>query len=227
MKKIYKFGVAVFVAALFGTGALAFAASQDPAIVAGQQLWSQLQAKQIQCSQLSETNFDNLGDYFMEQMMGSSHQAMEQTIINQYGQAGLDQMHVAMGERLSGCNPNAAYPAGMMGYGMMGGYGYNYYNNGVSSTPQQNNIPYFNMMGYGGYGPMMGYGYADPLGWVFMLLFWVLLVIAIVVLVRWLGGGRHHGWHEHNRSALDVLKERYAKGEIDRKEFEEKKKDLE
>lgn len=226
MKNKYKIITAVSAVIMIGMGALTFAQAQDPAVTAGQQLWSQLQAKQIQCSQLSETNFDNLGDYFMEQMMGSAHQAMEQTIINQYGQAGLDQMHVAMGERLSGCNPNVPYPVGMMGYGMMGGYGYNYYNNGVLSTPQQNNAPYFNMMGYG-YGPMMGYGYANPLGWVFMLLFWALVVIALVVLVRWLGGGRHHGWHERNRSALDILKERYAKGEVDKKEFEEKKKDLE
>lgn len=199
-------------------------ASQDPDIAAGRQLWSELQAQKTQCSQFTTTNFNNLGDYFMQQMMGSAHQAMEQTIINQSGQAGLDAMHVAMGERFSGCNPNAAFPTGMMGCGMpmMGLYGY--YNNGASSTPQNNN-PYFNMMGYG-YGPMMGYGYADPWGWVFMVLFWVLIIVGIIVLVRWLGGGRRHGWHEHNHSALDILKERYAKGEIDKKEFEDKKKDL-
>lgn len=195
------------------------AATQDPAVTAGQQLWSQLQAKQIQCNQLTDTNFDNLGDYFMDQMMGTAHRAMEQAVINQSSQAGLDAMHIAMGKRFSGCDPSAAYPAGMMGYGMMGGYGG--YNNGSWSAPYQNN-PMFNMMGYG-YGP--GWGYMGTGGWIFMVLFWILVVFGIVALVR-LGihGGRHH---RGEKSALEILKERYAKGEIDRKEFEEKKKDLE
>jgi putative membrane protein len=58
-----------------------------------------------------------------------------------------------------------------------------------------------------------------------MLLFWVLLIAAIVLLFRSSsgpGGGR-----SHERSALDLLKERYARGEIEREEFLQKKHDLE
>ena len=186
--------------------------SQDAGVLAGQQVWASLQSKQTQCSQLTNTDFENLGDYFMDQMMGSGHQAMEQAVIVQSGQAGLDAMHIAMGERLSGCNLNVALPAGMMGYGS--------YYNGASSTPEQNNNPFFNMMGY-------GYGYENPLGWFLMLLFWALVVIGIIALVRRFGHGRHRGWHDHGHGAMDVLKERYAKGEIDKKEFEDKKRDLE
>lgn len=78
------------------------------------------------------------------------------------------------------------------------------------------------MMGYYGYGP--GWGYMGGFGWIFMVIFWALIVAGVVALIR-LGSqsGRHH---RGENSALEILKERYAKGEIDRKEFEEKKKDL-
>jgi len=77
-----------------------------------------------------------------------------------------------------------------------------------------------------GYGPMMGgWGLA---GGIFSLIFWVLIILVIVALVRWAmwssRGGRN-SWHGED-SAMQILKERYAKGEIDKKEFEEKMKDL-
>ncbi len=204
-----------------GASSTTMSASDTQAIADGKALYGQLQAGQAQCSQLTQDNYDQLGEYFMDQMTGSGHAAMDSMLSSMMGQQGDTAMHIALGERYSGCDPNAALPAGaMMGYGN--------YDNGASSTPYQNNF-LNNMMGYGygGYGPM-GYGYADPLGWIFMLLFWALIVIGVIVLIRWLGHGRHrHGWHEHGHSAMDVLKERYAKGEIDKREFEEKKKDLE
>ncbi len=147
---------------------------------------------QAQCSNLTSDNYDQLGEYFMDQMTGSGHAAMDSMLPSMMGEQGDQAMHIALGEWYSGCDPNAALPAGAA------------------------------MMGYG-YG---GYGYADPFGWILMVLFWVLLIIGVIVLIRWLGHGHRHGWHDHGHSALDVLKERYAKGEIDKKEFEEKKNDL-
>ena len=76
------------------------------------------------------------------------------------------------------------------------------------------------MMDWGGYGWGM-------FGAVHMLLWWVLIILGIVVLVRWLvgagQGGRQSGGEDR---ALSILRERYARGEIDKSEFEARKKDL-
>lgn len=77
----------------------------------------------------------------------------------------------------------------------------------------------------------MGYGFG--FGGIFMILFWGLLIWAIVALVRGNGfgsgccGGHGHG-HNHGgkNDALEILKQRYAKGEISKEEFESMKKDL-
>lgn len=63
-----------------------------------------------------------------------------------------------------------------------------------------------------------------------MLLFWIGAILLIVWAVRGFGGmGGGCGMHDHGRSsktALDILKERYAKGEIDKSEYEAKRKDI-
>jgi putative membrane protein len=59
----------------------------------------------------------------------------------------------------------------------------------------------------------------------FMWIFWV-VIIGVIVALAWSYLGRKKGSEYSGRSALDMLKERYAKGEISREEYEEKKKDL-
>ncbi|MEK8089126.1 SHOCT domain-containing protein [Thermithiobacillus plumbiphilus] len=74
------------------------------------------------------------------------------------------------------------------------------------------------MNGFGGMGGM------GAMGGLIMLLFWVLIIGGIVWLIVALT--RNRGGGQNISSALDVLKERYARGEINREEFEQKKRDL-
>lgn len=66
-------------------------------------------------------------------------------------------------------------------------------------------------------------------GGLMMVIFWGGLILLIVLLVRWLGGpgapstGAHQGAEQ---SALEILKKRYARGEIDKEEFQQRKRDL-
>lgn len=164
----------------------------------GKDLWAKLRGKQVSCEALSDEEFGVLGEYFMGQMTGTAHPAMNAMMIQMHGEEGEEQIHVAMGKRLSGCDTAAALPA--VGAGWM---------------------PMMNMM-TGGWSAGWGFG---AFGLVFMILWWALIITGIAALVRWLTS-QSRGSHGHGKPSLEILQERYARGEIDKKEFEEKKKDL-
>jgi len=74
-------------------------------------------------------------------------------------------------------------------------------------------------------GMMDGYGYGMGYGmWIIGLIFWILVIIGLVLLIKYLWEGS--GARREQESALEILKKKYARGEISKEEFEEKKKDL-
>ena len=183
----------------------------------GKELWNKLLAKEVVCANMDDEQFGALGEYFMGQMMGSSHAAMNAMMIQMNGENGEEQIHIVMGKRLSGCDTSANVGGVSGGWMpmmnmMWGGW----------SSPSDNNA-INNMMNFG-FTPFGGFG------WIFMILFWGFVIWMIVSMIRGNFGGGHMGGHSHGnaheKSPLDILKERYAKGEIDKSEFEEKKKDL-
>jgi putative membrane protein len=73
----------------------------------------------------------------------------------------------------------------------------------------------------GGYGMMI-------FGPLFMMLMLTVVIVAVFFLVRWLGGPWHGMTPPHQASsdqtALNILKERFARGEINKDEYEEKRR---
>ncbi len=63
--------------------------------------------------------------------------------------------------------------------------------------------------------------------WMFFgTVFWILLIVGIVLLVVWVVQRASGGSDRSEESALEILKKRYARGEISKEEFEEKKRSL-
>lgn len=92
------------------------------------------------------------------------------------------------------------------------------------------------------WGPEDHMGAAGWVGMVFMVLFWIAVIIGLIYLIRYLvvrssadrpqqptewpqgGGGTPAG--EKRSTPLQILEERYARGEIDREEFLQRRNDL-
>ncbi|KKR86983.1 MAG: hypothetical protein UU34_C0008G0007 [Candidatus Curtissbacteria bacterium GW2011_GWA1_41_11] len=86
--------------------------------VEGKEIWDKLQAKQLECKDLTNDNYAVLGEYFMGRSVGNTqrHALMNQMMTNMMGEEGEEQMHIAMGKILSGCEPNAQVPSSGVGF---------------------------------------------------------------------------------------------------------------
>lgn len=69
-------------------------------------------------------------------------------------------------------------------------------------------------------------GVSGIAGFILMLAFWALIIVGIVVFVRWIINQTKLNDTRTGKAPLEILKERYAKGEITKEEFEKIKKDL-
>ena len=189
----------------------------------GAQLLRSLQIGKTSCGSLKSADFDRIGEYVMERMLGSSaaHDAMNRQMRVMMGSRGEGQAHVFMGQRFAGCATGRAPTAfgammGMMGAGMMGSAA-----GGSSSST---------MTGSGSQaaGGMMGFGYVSPAsgragGWnssdtVMVALMGLLIALAIGALAAWRPRHQRAGG-----TPLEALQERYARGDIDQQEFERRR----
>lgn len=165
----------------------------------GRVIWEKLQSGTASCDNLSDEDYELLGEYFMGQWAGSSHEAMNQMMVRMMGEQGERQMHVALGKRQSGCDLNAQISAGGVGFmpmvGMMQNFGGGWFSFVVSLA--------------------------------LTILVWLLIIFGIIKLIRWLvKADRSSRVEKEENSAMRILKERYARGEISKEEFEEKKRIL-
>ena len=69
------------------------------------------------------------------------------------------------------------------------------------------------------------------MGWfggIFMIVFWILVIVGLIFMVKWLMQAEKKGKEdgEIKSRAIEILKKRYASGEIDKSQFETMKQDL-
>jgi len=124
----------------------------------------------VTCTTLTTEDFKRIGEYYMGLMVGDAHVSMNAMMTRQLGESGEKQMHVLMGERFSGCDPTA----------------------GDTNTVWSSSwFPMMSMMnsisgGSWGNGMMNRFG-VSPWNIFFVMtmgLFWIVGILALVVLIR-------------------------------------------
>jgi putative membrane protein len=89
-------------------------------------------------------------------------------------------------------------------------------------------VPYCSKVAsLGGFHMMYGWWDGSSWPWYGMIFGPVMMIVYLVIvalIIAWLLHAVGLGWRPENRSALDILRDRFARGEIDRSEYEERRK---
>jgi hypothetical protein len=165
-------------------------------------LFEAVEAGDAECGDLDASDFVAIGEFLIGRMHGSpaAHEAMDRMM----SASGLDDMHEQMGRRLAGCGGAVGGMMGMMGAsgGMMGGDG-----GGMMDER------------YGGGSVASGYGYDDQDDdvepWMAIAVLLALIAVAAGAFVFARPG-------THRSTPLDLLNERFARGEIDADDYRER-----
>lgn len=189
----------------------------------GSQILRELESGKLKCSEAGASDFELVGEYAMGRMFGSPgrHDEMNQMMSRMMGARDEEAVHEAMGRRFSGCGGGqlpasfgqmmgAVNAMGMMGGGTMGGGDQNERFYGGSDSMMD------------GYGPSTSAhdgGFDGPSA-AAMIGVMAVLIGAVALGVFLLGRGRPD-------RPLDALKRRYAKGELNAEEYQERKRLLE
>lgn len=187
----------------------------------GAQLLQSVQAGEQKCQQLSRGQFEAIGEYVMGRMLGStaSHEAMDQQIRTTTGASGEAQAHVFMGQRFAGCATGAAPAAFGSMMGMMGNY------SGANGAGMGNGRD-----GGNGFGPGMMGGSGSRAGgdngWsstnTVLVILLAVLGAALAALAAW------RPWRRSSpQTPFDILSDRYARGDIDTADYEQRRHALE
>lgn len=163
----------------------------------------------ISCDELSDEQREAIGEYYMEQMHpGEEHEAMDEMMGGE-GSESLRSMHIQMA-RSRYCDEGGMM--GMMGSGSMMGSG------GMMDDKTYSYKKSGGMMKMMGSWPFSWFGIG---GFVFKILFLGLIIWLIVWLIN-----KYSKQAGKTESAMEILKKRFAKGDINKKQFEGMKKEI-
>jgi len=156
------------------------------------------------CSQLTNEQLEEIGDYYMEQMHpGEAHEIVD-NMMGGEGSESLKQVHINMARRLY-CNENVYIGYGMMGYGGLIGI-----MNRVGGSMMGNYQPYYSYNNYG-----------------YWNLLWIVFLVAIIIIIALMIYKFRVKKVFSSGTPLNILKKRFARGEITKKQFDDIKRDLE
>lgn len=227
---VLTFGAILAMLSVGAASGLAAASTQQQ----GSQLLQSLETGEQKCQQLSDAQFEVIGEYVMGRMLGSTarHEAMDEQMRDATDAASEAQAHVFMGRRFANCVTGDVPDVFGSMMGMMGnysganpmGWGNGRDGNGFGSG----------MMGSSGWsdgdaneqdgfdGAHMG----DTWGW--------LIIVVMVILMGgmgWMMWSMNRGAGDNRRSSsndpIELLKIRYARGDVTTEEFQERRQAIE